>query len=140
MTALAPGPVSTEFWETAGWEVGSGQSFEHAVPRPVWVTAQAAAVAGVRGLESGRRVVVPAAGPRRDARRLLPAPRGQAAGHRVGDAPPLSGRRTPRRRDAGRRTPDAGTFSAPRREKFPEPRSQALHQGARGSGRSDAEG
>ena len=59
VTALAPGPVSTQFWETAGWEVGSGQSFEHAVPRPVWVTAQAAAVAGVRGLESGRRVVIP---------------------------------------------------------------------------------
>ena len=59
VTALAPGPVSTEFWELAGWEVGSGQSFENAVPKPAWVTAQTAALAGVRGLESGRRVVVP---------------------------------------------------------------------------------
>jgi uncharacterized protein len=58
VTALAPGPVSTEFWQVAGWEAG-GQSFESAVPRPVWVTAEQAAVAGVRGLQDGQRVVVP---------------------------------------------------------------------------------
>jgi short-subunit dehydrogenase len=58
VTALAPGPVSTEFWDVAGWEAG-GQSFESAVPRPVWVTAQDAARAGVKGLEDGSRVVVP---------------------------------------------------------------------------------
>ncbi len=58
VTALAPGPVSTEFWDIAGWEV-SGQSFERAVPRPAWVTAEQAAEAGVKGLEAGRRVVVP---------------------------------------------------------------------------------
>jgi uncharacterized protein len=59
VTALAPGPVSTEFWDVAGWEVGSGQTFENAVPRPVWVSAEQAAEAGVNGLESGQRVVVP---------------------------------------------------------------------------------
>jgi short-subunit dehydrogenase len=59
VTALAPGPVSTEFWEIAGWEVGGGQSFEKAVPRPAWVTAEQAAKAGVDGLAAGRRVVVP---------------------------------------------------------------------------------
>ena len=59
VTALAPGPVSTEFWDTAGWEVAGGQSFENAVPRPAWVTADEAAQAGVKGLEAGRRVVVP---------------------------------------------------------------------------------
>jgi short-subunit dehydrogenase len=59
VTALAPGPVSTEFWDVAGWQVGSGQSFESAVPRPAWVTAEEAASAGVKGLEAGRRVVVP---------------------------------------------------------------------------------
>jgi short-subunit dehydrogenase len=59
VTALAPGPVSTEFWEIAGWEVGAGQSFEKAVPRPAWVTAEHAAKAGVDGLAAGRRVVVP---------------------------------------------------------------------------------
>ncbi|MGA2010696.1 MAG: SDR family oxidoreductase [Solirubrobacteraceae bacterium] len=59
VTALAPGPVSTEFWNVAGWEVGGGQSFESAVPRPAWVTAEQAAQAGVKGLDAGRRVVVP---------------------------------------------------------------------------------
>ncbi len=59
VTALAPGPVSTEFWDAAGWQLATGHSFEQAVPRPVWVTAEAAAAAGVRGLEAGRRVVVP---------------------------------------------------------------------------------
>jgi short-subunit dehydrogenase len=59
VTALAPGPVSTEFWDIAGWEVASGQSFEKAVPRQAWVTAEEAAEAGVKGLEAGRRVVVP---------------------------------------------------------------------------------
>jgi short-subunit dehydrogenase len=59
VTALAPGPVSTEFWDVAGWEVASGQSFENAVPKPAWVTAEQAASAGVKGLERGQRVVVP---------------------------------------------------------------------------------
>ena len=59
VTALAPGPVSTEFWDIAGWEVASGQSFEKAVPRQAWVTAEQVADAGVKGLEAGRRVVVP---------------------------------------------------------------------------------
>lgn len=59
VTTLAPGPVSTDFWEHAGWELGSGQAFESAVPRPVWVTAAQAAQAGVRGLDAGHRVVVP---------------------------------------------------------------------------------
>jgi hypothetical protein len=59
VTALAPGPVSTDFWDIAGWEVGSGGSFESAVPRPLWVTAEEAARAGVNGLEHGQRVVIP---------------------------------------------------------------------------------
>jgi uncharacterized protein len=59
VTALAPGPVSTEFWDVAGWEVGSGGSFESAVPRPLWVTPEETARAGVRGLEHGQRVVIP---------------------------------------------------------------------------------
>jgi short-subunit dehydrogenase len=59
VTALAPGPVSTEFWDVAGWEVAGGQAFEKAVPRPAWVTAAETAKAGVDGLAGGRRVVVP---------------------------------------------------------------------------------
>ena len=59
VTALAPGPVETEFWDVAGWEVSTGGSFESAVPRPLWVTAEDAARAGVNGLEHGQRVVIP---------------------------------------------------------------------------------
>ena len=59
VTALAPGPVSTEFWGIAGWEVANGQSFERAIPRPAWVTAEQAAEAAINGLEAGHRVVVP---------------------------------------------------------------------------------
>jgi short-subunit dehydrogenase len=58
VTALAPGPVDTEFWETAGWQAG-GQSFERAVPSPALISAPDAARAGVDGLASGKRVVVP---------------------------------------------------------------------------------
>jgi short-subunit dehydrogenase len=59
VTALCPGPVETEFWEGAGWQVASGQSFEQAVPRPVRITSAHAARAGIEGLASGKRVVVP---------------------------------------------------------------------------------
>ncbi|HYZ81346.1 MAG TPA: SDR family oxidoreductase [Solirubrobacteraceae bacterium] len=59
VTVLAPGPVSTDFWQISGWEVTGGQTFESAVPRQAWVTAEEAASAGVKGLEAGRRVVVP---------------------------------------------------------------------------------
>lgn len=59
VTALAPGPVSTDFWNVAGWETSGGQSFEQAVPGPAWVSALDAARVGVEGLESGSRVVVP---------------------------------------------------------------------------------
>jgi short-subunit dehydrogenase len=59
VTALCPGPVSTDFWEISGWQAQGGQSFERAVPRPAWITPQAAASAGVRGLERGERVVIP---------------------------------------------------------------------------------
>ena len=59
VTALAPGPVRTDFWEIAKWETASGGSFEDAVPSPAMITAEQAASAAVEGLEAGRRVVVP---------------------------------------------------------------------------------
>ncbi len=59
VTALAPGPVATDFWEISGWQVSGGQSFEKAVPKAAWITAEQAARAGVNGLDAGRRVVVP---------------------------------------------------------------------------------
>ena len=59
VTALAPGPVETEFWDQAGWQVAGGRSFEKAFPRPALVSPRDVARAGVKGLESGSRVVVP---------------------------------------------------------------------------------
>jgi short-subunit dehydrogenase len=59
VTVLCPGPVSTDFWEISGWEVTGGRRFEKAVPRPAWISAEQAARAGVGGLASGRRVVIP---------------------------------------------------------------------------------
>src|SRR5206468_12056392 len=31
VTALAPGPVATDFWQISGWEVQGGKTFESAV-------------------------------------------------------------------------------------------------------------
>ncbi len=59
VTALCPGPVKTEFWDQAGWQVKGGQSFEKALPRPALISAEQAARAGVKGLAAGERVVVP---------------------------------------------------------------------------------
>jgi uncharacterized protein len=58
VTALAPGPVETDFWQIAGWETTSGKSFERAVPGAL-ISSERAARAGVHGLDHGERVVVP---------------------------------------------------------------------------------
>ena len=58
VTALAPGPVDTEFWDHAGWQAG-GQSLEKALPSVGRPSARDVARAGVNGLEHGERVVVP---------------------------------------------------------------------------------
>ncbi len=58
VTALAPGPVDTDFWQTAGWETTTGKSFERSVPGAL-ISPQQAARAAVEGLERGERVVVP---------------------------------------------------------------------------------
>jgi len=57
VTALCPGPVETEFWDVADWQVAGGRSFEKAFPAKV--SAPDVARAGVAGLDAGRRVVVP---------------------------------------------------------------------------------
>jgi len=57
VTALCPGPVETEFWDVADWQVAGGRSFEKAFPAKVSV--KDVARAGVDGLDAGRRVVVP---------------------------------------------------------------------------------
>ena len=58
VTALAPGPVDTDFWQIAGWETATGRSFERSVPGAL-ISPQQAARAGVEGLERGARVVIP---------------------------------------------------------------------------------
>jgi short-subunit dehydrogenase len=53
MTALCPGPVSTEFTEAGGFKTESpGPSF-------IWSTAADVAKAGIEGADNGKRVVVP---------------------------------------------------------------------------------
>jgi hypothetical protein len=59
VTVLAPGPVKTEFWEIANWQTTTGESFEDAVPGVAMISPEQAARAGVDGLASGDRVVVP---------------------------------------------------------------------------------
>lgn len=59
VTALAPGPVETEFWDQAGWQVAGGRSLEKAFPGAVKPSAREVAVAAADGLASGSRVVVP---------------------------------------------------------------------------------
>jgi short-subunit dehydrogenase len=58
ITALCPGPVETEFAETAGFDTAEAEA---ALPRFLWVTAEAVAEAGVEGLARGRAVVIPGA-------------------------------------------------------------------------------
>ena len=53
-TALCPGPVKTEFVETAGLDEAEG-----GVPSFMWTTAEFNAEEAVKGVESGKRVVVP---------------------------------------------------------------------------------
>jgi uncharacterized protein len=57
VTVLCPGPVETEFAETAGF--GEGEA--NALPRIMWRSAEDVARAAVDGLDKGRRVVVPGA-------------------------------------------------------------------------------
>jgi short-subunit dehydrogenase len=55
-TALCPGPVKTEFVEVAGMEEAESSS-----PSFVWMTAAQCARIAVKGMERGKRVVVPGA-------------------------------------------------------------------------------
>lgn len=55
-TALCPGPVKTGFGETAGF---SDEDAEAALPKIMWISAEAVAKAAVDGLAKGRLVVIP---------------------------------------------------------------------------------
>jgi short-subunit dehydrogenase len=59
VTALCPGPVDTDFWQIADWEVAGRRTSESALPSLAMISAKDAARAGVDGLDSGSRVVIP---------------------------------------------------------------------------------
>ena len=54
VTALCPGPVKTGFQDAS-----AAHDFAATLPRPLWRSADQVAEAALRGLERGRRVVVP---------------------------------------------------------------------------------
>jgi short-subunit dehydrogenase len=60
-TALCPGPVKTGFGETAGF---ADEDAEAALPKFMWISAEAVAKAAIDGLARGRLVVIPGAGNR----------------------------------------------------------------------------
>jgi short-subunit dehydrogenase len=59
ITALCPGPVDTDFWQIADWEVAGRRTSESTLPSIAMISAKDAARAGVDGLASGNRVVIP---------------------------------------------------------------------------------
>jgi uncharacterized protein len=59
VTALCPGPVDTDFWDIADWQVAGRRTSDRAIPTPALISARDAARSGVDGLASGKRVVVP---------------------------------------------------------------------------------
>ena len=59
VTALAPGPVDTEFWEQAGWQVAGGRSFEQAFPARSSRRRAKSPAQESRVWRTGSRVVVP---------------------------------------------------------------------------------
>lgn len=72
VTALCPGPVDTEFAETAGFDSAEALS---ALPRFMWEPAERVAEAGLAGLERGRAVVIPGIANRAGAAAAHLAPR-----------------------------------------------------------------
>jgi uncharacterized protein len=72
VTALCPGPVDTEFAETAGFDSAEAAA---ALPRFMWVPAERVAEAGVAGLDRDRAVVIPGAANRAGAVAAHLAPR-----------------------------------------------------------------
>jgi short-subunit dehydrogenase len=56
VTTLCPGPVETEFAQTAGFDADDAES---ALPKFMWVAAPEVARAALDGLEKGRSVIIP---------------------------------------------------------------------------------
>jgi hypothetical protein len=58
VSTICPGPVSTDFWEIANWDMTGGGS-ESAMSKLAWITPKQAAKEAIDGLESGTRVIIP---------------------------------------------------------------------------------
>ncbi len=58
VSALCPGPVSTDFWEIAKWDMAGGGA-DNVMSKVAWITPQQAAREGIDGLAAGHRVIVP---------------------------------------------------------------------------------
>lgn len=58
VTALCPGPVDTDFIQTAGFDENEAKK---SMPAPMWVSAADVARAAVDGLDRGKDVVIPGA-------------------------------------------------------------------------------
>jgi short-subunit dehydrogenase len=56
VTVLAPGPVHSGFQEASG-----AQEYAESLPGPMWRMPEQVAAAGLKGLERGKRVIVPGA-------------------------------------------------------------------------------
>jgi short-subunit dehydrogenase len=72
VTTLCPGPVKTEFAETAGF---TEEQAEGSLPKIMWLAAAQVAQAAIEGLAQGRPVVIPGAANRVAAQIARNAPR-----------------------------------------------------------------
>jgi short-subunit dehydrogenase len=59
VTALCPGPVKTDFWQVANWEMTGGGESESFITKLAWLTPQQAATEAIDGLDEGQRVIIP---------------------------------------------------------------------------------
>ncbi len=59
VSALCPGPVSTDFWEIAKWDMAGGGSSDSVIGKIAWITPRQAAREAIDGLDAGHRVIVP---------------------------------------------------------------------------------
>jgi hypothetical protein len=58
VSAICPGPVSTDFWSIADWDMAGGEG-ESLMSKVAWITPQQAAKEAIDGLDAGTRVIIP---------------------------------------------------------------------------------
>jgi hypothetical protein len=58
VSTICPGPVSTDFWQIADWDMAGGES-EGFMNKLAWITPQQAAKEAIDGLADGARVIIP---------------------------------------------------------------------------------